>query len=298
VPFPEALETRSHWRTHRRLDGGEQDAGDGEEMGCRRPSGGSVVDDRQDHGQSVFQSRPDDWQRSYLCSPESSGAEIVREDPLSPVNLAFDAAGDLLVVSYEGDGTVYSFRPDSSEQQITYLRRVPGEPKQDSTSILPVNVWSRRELLRPLPWRYISPGHNVYIPVTDGFVQGELYYGTKMASILHAPGLAPELPGHSFCITDQSENQTLAVRVTDAGSIESTKLFLQESGDAVTQDRKGNAYLAAEPVPVYSPADKLVRRIDVPERPVNLVFGGKDRRTLYILSHQSLYAVEMKDAGL
>jgi hypothetical protein len=50
----------------------------------------------------------------------------VREDPLRPVNLAFDAAGDLLVVSYEGDGTVYSFRPDSSEQEITYLRPVPG----------------------------------------------------------------------------------------------------------------------------------------------------------------------------
>ena len=46
----------------------------------------------------------------------------MREDPLSPVNLAFDAAGDLLVVSYEGYGTVYSFRPDSSEQEITYLR--------------------------------------------------------------------------------------------------------------------------------------------------------------------------------
>jgi sugar lactone lactonase YvrE len=75
-------------------------------------------------------------------------------------------------------------------------------------------------------------------------------------------------------------------------------LFLQEGADAVAQGRKGNAYLAAEQVPVYSPAGKLVRRIDVPERPVNLLFGGKDRRTLYILSRQSLYAVEMKNAGL
>lgn len=172
-----------------------------------------------------------------------------------------------------------------------------GEPKQDSTSILPVNVWSRRELLRPLPWRYISPHHNVYIPVIDGFVQGELYCGTKMASILHASGLAPELPGHSFYIANQLENQTLAVRVTDAGSIESTKLFLQQGEDAVAQDRKANAYLAAEQVPVYSPSGKLVGRFDVPQRPVNLVFGGKDRRTLNILLRQSLYAVEMKDAG-
>jgi sugar lactone lactonase YvrE len=36
----------------------------------------------------------------------------------------------------------------------------------------------------------------------------------------------------------------------------------------------------------------------VPERPIDLVFGGADRRTLYILTHHSLYAAEMQAAGL
>jgi hypothetical protein len=30
-------------------------------------------------------------------------------------------------------------------------------------------------------------------------------------------------------------------------------------------------------------------RIDVPERPLQLVFGGPDKRTLFILTHHSLY---------
>jgi sugar lactone lactonase YvrE len=29
----------------------------------------------------------------------------------------------------------------------------------------------------------------------------------------------------------------------------------------------------------------------VPERPIQLVFGGKDKRTLYIFCHHALYAV-------
>ncbi len=34
----------------------------------------------------------------------------MRDNPLDPVNLGFDKAGNLMVVSYAGKGTVYSFR--------------------------------------------------------------------------------------------------------------------------------------------------------------------------------------------
>lgn len=119
-----------------------------------------------------------------------------------------------------------------------------------------------------------------------------------MASVLQASVLAPILPGHSVHITDQSENQTFTARVTDADSIESAKLFLQEGGDAVAQDEKGNVDLAAREVLVYGPVSKLVRTIDAPERPVDFVFGDKDRRTPCILLHRPLCMVEMRDAGL
>jgi sugar lactone lactonase YvrE len=40
---------------------------------------------------------------------------------------------------------------------------------------------------------------------------------------------------------------------------------------------------------VYGPDGKARGRIDVPERPLQLVFGGADGRTLFILTHHSLY---------
>ena len=57
-------------------------------------------------------------------------------------------------------------------------------------------------------------------------------------------------------------------------------------------------YLCAGQVLIYSPAGELIGRIDVPERPTSVVFGGADRSTLYILTHASLYAVKTKIPGL
>jgi sugar lactone lactonase YvrE len=48
---------------------------------------------------------------------------------------------------------------------------------------------------------------------------------------------------------------------------------------------------------VYDPAGKPIGQIDVPERPIDVLFGGPDRRTLFILTHRTLYAVKTRVAG-
>jgi len=50
-------------------------------------------------------------------------------------------------------------------------------------------------------------------------------------------------------------------------------------------------FVANGQVFVYDAQGKALGRIDVPERPLQLVFGGKDRRTLYILTHRALFSV-------
>ena len=51
-------------------------------------------------------------QRIYRWSAEKKAVSIVRDNPLDPVNLVFDKAGNLIVSSSGGKGmTVYSFRP-------------------------------------------------------------------------------------------------------------------------------------------------------------------------------------------
>ena len=57
--------------------------------------------------------------------------------------------------------------------------------------------------------------------------------------------------------------------------------------------RSGNVYVANGQIFVYDPAGKPIGQIDVPERPLDIVFGGADRRTLFILAHHALFAVKV-----
>ena len=45
---------------------------------------------------------------------------------------------------------------------------------------------------------------------------------------------------------------------------------------------------------VFSPSGKQIAEIDVPERPLQLVFGGPDRKTLFILAHHALFAAQVR----
>ena len=238
------------------------------------------------------------WQRIYRWSPQNDEAVVVRDNPLDPVNLAFDRAGDLLVVSYQGKGTVYVFHPGAPETQLTLLKPEPAQTRTGMTPFLPTGVWASADLAVTTPWQYVSPDGSVYIPASDAFVNGELRWGTKLANILHAFGIKPVVAGHPFYITDQSDQKTYKIAVAPDGSVSSKTLFAEDGGQAVAQDKDGNVYLAAEQVLVYSPAGKLLGRIDVPERPIDVIFGGTDRRTLYILTHASLYSVETKIPGI
>ena len=62
-------------------------------------------------------------------------------------------------------------------------------------------------------------------------------------------------------------------------------------------DSHGNVYIAAGQIYVYNPAGKLIDTIEVPERPLQLVFGGADRRTLFIPARTSLYSVRTRYPG-
>jgi sugar lactone lactonase YvrE len=72
---------------------------------------------------------------------------------------------------------------------------------------------------------------------------------------------------------------------------------VNRGGECVTTDSAGNVYVANGQIFVYDPSGKEIGRIDVPERPLQILFGDTDRRTLYILTHHTLYGVKMQKPG-
>jgi gluconolactonase len=66
--------------------------------------------------------------------------------------------------------------------------------------------------------------------------------------------------------------------------------------DGIRTDVKGNLYVAARGVVVYSPDGKLLGKIAPPVNPRNLSFGDKDLRTLYMVGN-SIFRVRLDVAG-
>ena len=68
-----------------------------------------------------------------------------------------------------------------------------------------------------------------------------------------------------------------------------------EAAKAWRSTGKGNVYVANGQIFVYDRQGKQIGRIDVPERPIDIVFGGADGRTLFILAHHALFSVKVRN---
>ncbi len=241
-------------------------------------------------------------QTIYRWSTAAHQLSVVRDNPLDPVQLFFDRSGDLMVISYAGDGTVYSFKPDAQDDDITLLKAQPAAPRPGMTPTLPVSFWRNENdfveaIPQRKPYQYVSPDGTTFLPAGEDFVSGELYYGTKLNDLLRAFGVGPAVPGQSFYVSDESEEKTYVAKVADDGTITDPKLFVEQGGESLATDDHGNVYIAAGEVYVYNPAGNLIATIDVPERPSQILFGGADQSTLFILARTSLYAVHTRFKG-
>jgi hypothetical protein len=237
------------------------------------------------------------WQRIYKWSAEDREAVAVSSDPLEPENLAFDKAGDLLVVSRSGAGKIYTLRPGGPDGSISLIEPRLAEARGEARIFLPAAVYELRGLSEARPWQYLSPEASTYISAGDEFVRGHMEWGTKMADLLRTFGLRQTAPRKPFYVTLENAEKTYRGTVASNGSVTDLKLFADVGGESAAQDEQGHVYIAAGQILVYSSDGKPIDRIDVPERPIDLVFGERDRRTLYILTHHSLYAVRTKSAG-
>jgi len=129
---------------------------------------------------------------------------------------------------------------------------------------------------------YIPPGGEV-IRVADGFKRPNGLVGTPDDSTLY--------------IADIGDKKIYRYAIQSDGTLKDKKLFCESGSDGMTLDRQGNVYLTAGSVKVFDPKGGQIANLKFPESPANVVFGGKDRKTLYVTARTGFYSLEMAVSG-
>jgi gluconolactonase len=136
----------------------------------------------------------------------------------------------------------------------------------------------------------------------DGF---HVYYLTSdrkklvrvVDDLIKPNGVLGTSDGKRLFIADPGDGKTYVYKIQGDGTLTGRKLFASQGSDGMTLDEKGNLYLTGAGVAIYNPDGKVIETINTPERPANLCFGGKDRKTLFITARTSFYAVPMTVRG-
>jgi sugar lactone lactonase YvrE len=259
-------------------------------------------------------------QRIYGWS-ESEGLTVERDSPLDPVNLGIDEAGNLIVVSSAGaNGTVYSFRPGSPKDEITLLTARAAEARPDRVALLPVNYWNNGEFrdqldletLRyktlpemfaedvgtPKPEQYVSIDGSVFLPAARVWRQGppETTAGWRFSDNLDTHGFLRGRVGDRVYVSSCSADVTYSAQIGPDGTLKDLRPFVNRGGESVAVDASGNVYVANGQIFVYNSRGQQIGLIEVPERPLQLVFGGRKKQTLFALAHHTLYSISMAAA--
>lgn len=275
--------------------------------------GGGAVDSK---GKLYFIDR--NFQRIYSWTRDH-GLDIVSSHTLDPVNLAVDRSDNLLVLSSAGnEGAVYSLDPRGPDGAMTRIEATPAGAHPGASVAIPANWWVNGEFkdqydpahdhfttlaelfsadVAHAPSRdYVSPDGSLVLPAYRVFHQGPAdYRGWRFSHTLDSYGFLTAKPGTLLYVSNESEARTYLATLGQGGELSDLKPFVERGGESVVTDGGGKVFVANGQIFVYGTDGRQIGLIDVPERPLQLLIGGAERRTLFILSHHTLYSVDLAE---
>jgi gluconolactonase len=204
--------------------------------------------------------------------------------------------------AYDAEGRLYTCE--------SRTRRVVRTDKKGNTQVL-AERWEGKRLNAPNDIVVSRGGHAYFTDPAFGDQAGhrELdFYGVYeipprgalklVAKTAGRPNGIALSPNGRALYVGNSDDRNVRAYDLDRGGGASNERVLISGIDGVPgglrTDEKGNLYVAANGVAVYSAAGQLIFTIPLPETPANLAFGGADGKTLFITARTSVYRVALK----
>ena len=122
---------------------------------------------------------------------------------------------------------------------------------------------------------------------------------TRIADDIQRPnGIALSLKNDALYVADTGDQAIWKYDVTGPGKIGNKTKLIAMGSDGMTLDEYGNLYLTnGNFVHIYSPDGVALEKIEFPEKPANVTFGGEQSSTIYVTARTSLYSVDLNVSG-
>ena len=241
------------------------------------------------------------WSRDgYLIFSDVSANKIMKHTPAG-TEVYREASNGAAGNAFDTQGRLYTCE--------THARRVTRSDKKGRIEVL-ADKWDGKRLNAPNDIVVSKPGHVYFTDPAFGNKQDtrELdFYGvyhitpkgqlTVIAKPAGRPnGIALSPNGRILYVANSDERNIRAYDVDRDGEVSGERVAISKIDgipDGIRTDEKGNLYVAAKGVAVYTPEGKLLATIPVAETPSNCAFGDADSQTLYITARTSVYRVRL-----
>jgi gluconolactonase len=128
--------------------------------------------------------------------------------------------------------------------------------------------------------------------------KGDLELVAKWKTRPNGVTLSPN--GRILYVSDSDARCVRAFDLDRGGAASNERLVIDKIDgppDGIRTDEKGNLYVAANEVSVYSPQAQMLGKIPLAEKPSNLAFGEGDLESLFITARTSVYRVRLGVKG-
>jgi gluconolactonase len=194
-----------------------------------------------------------------------------------------------------------------------YTRRVTRTDKRGKIEVLPER-WQGKRLNAPNDIVVRKDGQIYFTDPAFGNQQdtreldfygvfhishrGELEVAAKWKGRPNGIALSPS--GRVLYVVDSDERKVRAYDVDRSGAASNERVLVSNIPglpDGMKVDEKGNLYVAARNVEVYTPEGAHLASIATHETPSNCAFGDGDFQSLYITARCSVYRVRLNVKG-
>lgn len=113
-------------------------------------------------------------------------------------------------------------------------------------------------------------------------------------------GIALTADGRILYVSNSDERSIHAFDLDGKGAASNERVVvkgIEGVPDGLALDEKGNIYVAAKELAVYSAAGTLLKSIEIGEMPRNCEFGDDDYQSLYVTAYTAVYRVRLEMKG-